>query len=377
MATASWIKSHPGKGIWTLTSILLNALRFPLWLVYFLPSFNRQSSKWSLRQALGVRILQAVLQNMSAVEIKTPENLNPGKEGDRFVTIQPAKKNHYIDIVSKDKEITPITIGGTWYPKRPSPGAALDVILHFHGGAYVIGDGRQADCGFAAKTLLEHTTATHIFCPQYRLASNPGGRFPAQLQDAITSLLYLTEELKVPASKITISGDSAGGNICLALLRYISDNPKAGVPSPGCAFLWSPWVDPAGSLIDGYLEESPNAVTDYLVDTFGAWGARSLSPSPSSGIKLSDPNICFIGTAFATPTPIFFSTGECEALYHDNVKVYEEFTAIKGNKTELQVAAQAVHDIILIGNVVGFEKEAALAAKQAGDFLKAYREKGE
>jgi len=108
----------------------------------------------------------------------------------------------------------------------------------------VIGDGRQDDCGFAAKTLLQHTSATHVLCPQYRLASNPGGRFPSQLQDAITSFLYLIEELKVPANQITISGDSAGGNLCLALLRYIADNLKAAVPSPGCAFLWSPWVDP-------------------------------------------------------------------------------------------------------------------------------------
>lgn len=111
----------------------------------------------------------------------------------------------------------------------------------------MIGDGRQADCGFAAKTLLEQTSATHVLCPQYRLASNLGGRFPAQLQDAITSLLYLIEEVNVPASKITISGDSAGGNLCLALLRYIADNPKAAMPSPGCAFLWSPWVDPVYS----------------------------------------------------------------------------------------------------------------------------------
>lgn len=64
-----------------------------------------------------------------------------------------------------------------------------------------------------------------------------------------------------------------------------------------------------------------------------------------TGIKLSDPTICFIGSAFATPTSLYFSTGECEALYHDNVKVYKEFSAVKGNKTELQVAAQAVHDI--------------------------------
>lgn len=111
-------------------------------------------------------------------------------------------------------------------------------------GAYVIGDGRQDNCGFAAKALLQQTSATHVLCPQYRLAANPGGRFPSQLQDAITSLLYLIEEIKVPAGQITISGDSAGGNLCLALLRYIADNPKAAIPSPGCAFLWSPWVDP-------------------------------------------------------------------------------------------------------------------------------------
>ncbi len=54
---------------------------------------------------MGVRILQAVLQNMSAVEMKTPMNLKPGKEGNRFVRILPAKKSHYIGIVTEDRGI--------------------------------------------------------------------------------------------------------------------------------------------------------------------------------------------------------------------------------------------------------------------------------
>jgi len=93
------------------------------------------------------------------------------------------------------------------------------------------------------------------------------------------------------------------------------------------------------------MDNSPNASTDYISDGFGTWGARSLTPSPSTGLKLSDPLICFVGTAFATPTPLFFSTGECEVLFHDDVKVYEEFTRIEGNTTKLHLAANAVHDI--------------------------------
>jgi hypothetical protein len=84
---------------------------------------------------------------------------------------------------------------------------------------------------------------------------------------------------------------------------------------------------------------------------------------------MAHPNICFIGTAFATPTPLFFSIGECEALCADMAKVYQEFKAIPGNTVELQVQTSAVHDIILVGDIVGFEKEAIVATKAANKFL--------
>jgi hypothetical protein len=72
---------------------------------------------------------------------------------------------------------------------------------------------------------------------------------------------------------------------------------------------------------------------------------------------------------------------------------------VEGNRTELKVVERGVHDIsefgslipkigerkrslrrrlthprlVLVGNMVGFVKEAALAAKQAGEFLKECR----
>ena len=56
-------------------------------------------------------------------------------------------------------------------------------------------------------------------------------------------------------------------------------------------------------------------------------------------------------------------------LYHDDVKTYEQFREVKGNKVRLEIERGAVHDIILIGHVVGFEREAELGAKRAGEFL--------
>jgi len=79
--------------------------------------------------------------------------------------MKPASRSKYIGVAACDAEIKPIEIGGTWYPYPPSSSAETgDVILHFHGGAYVIGDGRYADVGFAVKILLGNTSVMHVFC---------------------------------------------------------------------------------------------------------------------------------------------------------------------------------------------------------------------
>lgn len=59
----------------------------------------------------------------------------------------------------------------------------------------------------------------------YRLASNPKARFPAQLQDAISSLQYLLDQ-GVNPRQIVLSGDSAGANILISLLRYMAGHPE-------------------------------------------------------------------------------------------------------------------------------------------------------
>jgi acetyl esterase/lipase len=361
------ITYQPIKSIFLLFSVALITARIPFWIVYFVPSFLRQHPEWTYKQALAVRVLKGWLNSISLAE-HGPSTPLRGKVSKGWVVIQPAKSNVYTGVVIQDKEIKPEPIGGTWYPKTLEKYNGGEIVLHTHGGAFVVGDGRPGDSGFTAKTILKNTKVSHVFFPQYRLSSN-GARFPAALQDVITSYHYLTEALAIPAEKITVSGDSAGGNLTLSLLRYIADNPKAGLPNPGCAWLWSMWADPGTSLITDAPFFASNTQTDYLTDTFTSWGARTYKPSPESGLTLAHPNICFVGTPFATPTPVFFSVGECEGLYPDIVKVYEGLKTVSGNKVDLYIENKAAHDIILVGPIIGFEKQADEAARRANRFL--------
>ncbi|TGO57971.1 hypothetical protein BCON_0060g00450 [Botryotinia convoluta] len=368
MESNSFFTSFPGKHLWIFGAIGLNLIRFPFWLIYYVPSITRPSPKWTYTQALRIRIIKAFVKSVSITKSATIINLLPGAEGSRFLTVYPASSSRYQGVTITNSEIKPEIIGGTWYPHQPSSGKeAGDVVLHFHGGAYVVGDGRTQDAGFCAETLIANSSASFVFCPQYRLASSPGGRFPAALQDAITSFSYLAETMGIKAENIVVSGDSAGGNLAMALLRYLHDNPNAGLPNPGCAWLWSPWVDPVSTIIEGIFHASPHSRTDYLNEGFGIWGAKGLTPLEGTGVELSHPNISFVGNPFKSPTPLFFSAGECEVLFDDVVRVHNQFTEA-GNKTELQIEEGAVHDIILIGNLLGFKEEARLAAKRAGEF---------
>ena len=190
MNVQSLLTYQPFKGLWAILALGYNATRLPLWMLIYLPSRLRQNPKWSYRQAIAVRLLRALLWNLSMIEVRVPFPLSPGAEKDRFVVLPPAPKTFFIGPALLDDQVVPGQVGATWYPGPPGhkegdkPG---NVVLYFHGGAFVVGDGRQQDAGFAAKTLLQHTDISHILSVQYRIASSKNCNFPAQLQDAISS----------------------------------------------------------------------------------------------------------------------------------------------------------------------------------------------
>jgi epsilon-lactone hydrolase len=139
------------------------------------------------------------------------------------------------------------TVGGIngWWC-RPQGVPQDRAVMHIHGGWFNWGS------AFAFRHLGGHV-AVHsgaaVFLPDYRLA--PEHPFPAATEDIRSSYLGLYER---GYSRLAVTGDSAGGNLALGLLKYLSQSTEA-----------------AGSALVGGVAISP--VTDLTLSG-ESWATR-------------------------------------------------------------------------------------------------------
>jgi len=166
------------------------------------------------------------------------------------------------------------------------PAAGEKVLYYMHGGGYVTFSAHPSSLPAGIpKTLLSQSGA-HIlrnFSIEYRLcradyaprdAKNPGP-FPAALLDALAGYNYLVNKVGFRPQDVIFVGDSAGGNLALALCRYLVECRDAGVwggkeealAPPGGMILVSPWSDMSDShtLEGSYVT---NATSDMLTHCF-------------------------------------------------------------------------------------------------------------
>ncbi|KAF7523147.1 hypothetical protein G7054_g11878 [Neopestalotiopsis clavispora] len=360
------IKSYVSLAVATPWLLLLYLFDITRCLV---PSL-RPDKEWSLNQAVRMRTVRLLLLYWSRSRWGDRLRLEPGRERDRFEIIHPSSSKLYTEPLD-DPFIRPATIGGTWTPARPNTGkssARTTFVLHFHGGGFVIGDGRDHDTGLLAQCLLRNLKCDYVFTPQYRLASSKGGEFPAPIQDALTSYLHLTRNLSIPGDQIILSGDSAGGNMVLGLMRYITDYGKElGIPPPRALTLWSPWVSVDSALTQDILL-SPNHLSDYINADFGRWGA--IEVSGSGLIDTTGPYLCPLKHPFdLDPSiPVFVHAGEREVLLHD-ISEFSRLFRNHGWSLSYHVSKGCPHDILLLGSRIGFARQAQEAVKHARDFL--------
>ncbi|KAJ4395967.1 hypothetical protein N0V93_000183 [Gnomoniopsis smithogilvyi] len=358
---------EPWRQFYAIYRLVGTILRLPYWMIASLIS---RPPNWTFKQAVLNSFFRDYVDRFSLAGVNETTTLEPGKQGVRFKVIDPADfSSSFFQGPAVSTEVAPAKVGGTWYPAEPSSPTG-PVFLWLHGGAFVMGNSRDEFAGFAAKTLVEHGGAEAVFCLEYRLSGYGKNPFPAALQDAITAYLYLTETLKIPSTQITIGGDSAGGNLTIALLRYLKEQDTQ-LPQPSSAALASPWVSPLESLDPActYTTEK-NWSSDYLPLSFLQWGAKTYQPTGGIDGTVAT-YITPIGNPLATEVPILVWYGEREIFAPRVLAWAEEMRKVPGNRVEVFCEKDAVHDTIILGNVLGWEESAQGVAAKISDFVRA------
>lgn len=116
---------------------------------------------------------------------------------------------------------------------RPATNRGRGTVLYFFGGGHVTG---SPDEDLAITARLAHGLGRPVCAPAYRLA--PEHPYPAAIEDA---LVVYDGLLADPASgPIAVSGESAGGNLSLALVGALAAQRR---PLPKALALLSPWCD--------------------------------------------------------------------------------------------------------------------------------------
>lgn len=109
---------------------------------------------------------------------------------------------------------------------RPRLDGELGVCVYFHGGGWVIGDLETHDDVCRA---IANRSGHAVLSIDYRLA--PEFPFPAPLEDCITATRWAFEhaqELGCDPNRIALAGDSAGGNLAIAV-AIATDVPLSGL----------------------------------------------------------------------------------------------------------------------------------------------------
>ena len=195
-----------------------------------------------------------------------------------------------ISTFARDRNIASVPIPGYWIHKDeklpfespPSPGEKIFCL--FHGGGYVVETAHpDGVVSRILKDFLRNSSSPSLrrtFAVEYRLSSAGEPEkgsvfpFPAALLDALAGYLYLIK-LGFSEENIIIVGDSSGGNLALALTRYLLSNkqqqPK--LPEiPSALVLLSPCTDLSEQFNDNpgpHSSQTVNAERDWLVPING------------------------------------------------------------------------------------------------------------
>lgn len=187
------------------------------------------------------------------------------------------------------------------------PHLAKQIILHCHGGGYSTGSSQYAR---TITTKLALSTGIEVICFDYRLA--PENPYPAALEDAVKIWDYLMYQ-GYGARDVIVTGDSAGGNLALALTLKLKETGRL---LPRGLILMSPWTDltSSGASFEEKAATDPVLNTEYIQKMIEAY---------APGEDLENPYISPLFGDFSGFPPVYIQVGENEILLSDSQRLRE------------------------------------------------------
>lgn len=235
---------------------------------------------------------------------------------------------------------TPVNAGGVNAEWVQAPGAdGTRRLLYIHGGAFTMGSPRSHR---RLTTRFAEITGGAVLAIDYRLM--PEHRRGAGIEDCRSAYRWLLENGPhgaSPATKVWIAGDSAGGNLTLALVAWVRD---AGLRAPDAAVALSPATDstlaspslraniPSDPMLGplfGRLAKVPNALL-----LWASWLQTRINPR--------DPVVSPVYADLSRLPPVLVQASEAEML-RDDARRYVNRAVAAGSPVQLQTWAHMVH----------------------------------
>ncbi len=234
--------------------------------------------------------------------------------------------------VSQDK------FKGAWItPRNPD---FSQTILFLHGGGYAFYPKNYYN---NLGAMIALSAESRIFALDYRLA--PEHRFPSQLTDATNAYLWLLES-GVDPSQLVVLGDSAGGNLTLALLLSLRDSK---LPLPALAVCLSPATDFEGKGIGA----PPSSELDWITQKMAMkWADWFCSPE-----QRCDPLVSPLNANLRGLPPIYIQAGGAEILL-PSIELFVQRAREQGADVVLETWPSMNHDFQAFGYDVPQSAEA-------------------
>jgi len=233
-------------------------------------------------------------------------------------------------------------------PMGSTAGAALPVLVYFHGGGWVIGD---LDTHDVLCRSLSNGSGCAVASVDYRMG--PEHRFPAAVDDVLAATRWVHRQaasLGLDAGRLAVGGDSAGGNlaavaaiaardagdlpIAFQLLIYPATDQRRGHPSHeanGQGYLLT--RDTMAYFHDHYIDDGRHDLD---------WRASPLLHGDLSGLPRA-----LVLTAGYDPL-------------RDEGMAYAEALTAAGNRAAYVCFVRQIHGFITMGKVLD-EADTAIA----------------